>query len=78
MYKKYLRTDGTMTDWIISPENDTDREIFILSPLTRRYATDENVKHLKYGLIKCVKCELLENEDQCGDWDGPSFIGYFI
>jgi hypothetical protein len=77
-YKKYLKTDGTMTGWMTSPENDTDREIFTLAPLARRYVPGESMEHKKYGRLECVQCERIENDDQCGEWDGPSFLGHFV
>ena len=76
--KKYLRKDGTLTGWIESPESDTDREVFTLSPLTRKYQPGEVLDHRRFGRMECVSCERLVNEDQCGDWGGPSFLGYFV
>jgi hypothetical protein len=77
-YKKYLRTDGTMTGWITEPESDTDREVYTLLPMRRAYKRGETIGHIKLGVIECVKCERLINEDQCGEWNGPSFIGEFV
>lgn len=77
-YKKYLRKDGTVTGWLESPQSDTDREVYMLSPLTRKYMSGEMLDHSRLGKLECVSCEKILNEDQCGEWGGPSFIGEFV
>lgn len=78
MYKKYLRVDGTITGWIPQPESATDREVLSLAPLARRYEPGETLAHVRYGLLTSIACSTLANDDQFGDWDGPSFIGQFV
>jgi hypothetical protein len=76
-YKQYLRNDGTLTSWLQSPESDTDREIYTLSPLRRKYKSGEMLNH-KLGKLECISCERIVNDDECGGWGGPSFIGNFV
>lgn len=78
MYKKYLRADGTKTGWLKEPENNTDRRLFTLGPLTRKFKCGETFNHANLGMLHCVTCTRVVNEDQCGEWDGPSFIGEFV
>ena len=76
--KKYMREDGTITGWISSPENETDREIITLMPLRRKYSKGEIIPHKKLGSLECINCERLVNTDQIPDWGGPAFCGEFV
>jgi hypothetical protein len=77
-WNQYLKADGTITNWREEPDSATDREIFSLSPLRRCWMVGEKMEHRSLGMIECIRCERVENEDQDGEWDGPSFIGDFV
>jgi hypothetical protein len=76
-WNKYLRVDGTITEWREGPESSTDREVYCLLPLRRMWKRGEILDHKRLGRVECISCSRAENEDQCADWGGPSFIGEF-
>lgn len=77
-YSRYLRQDGSKTGWLEQPENETDKRIYSLSPLRRKYDVGETMEHRQLGVVECVSCERLINSDQCGNWTGPSYIAEFV
>ncbi|MDD5510935.1 MAG: hypothetical protein PHI12_08995 [Dehalococcoidales bacterium] len=78
-YNSYLRVDGTIRKgWTDEPAAATDRRLYNMGPLRRRYAVGERLQHRRLGTLICVACKRLVNEDQCADWGGPSFGGDFV